>query len=116
MQDGIQAFDPRDRYLGVPSQFYWRTQVDLDFHRPSGDVVLPHDAFAGRFAHFVHRLLLEVGIKFAAISRSQTKEFVDDTRNKVPDSDLLQKDGMVRRLKDDACRMESNRTKQDVSE
>jgi hypothetical protein len=82
VQHRIKGLDSRHGDSGFLCEFDRRSKVSLDFHWPTGGVVLVHGAvrFCGR-GHLFDRCFTESRLEMAALSGCEVQEFVDDSRD-----------------------------------
>ena len=111
MQHRVKRFDSRHSNAGFLCEFDGRTEISLDFHWPSGGVVLIHSAVRlCRRGHLLDRCFAEPRLEMAALGCCEIQEFINDSGNHRTDTDFLEKLGVRRRFEDHTCWMEGNRT------
>jgi hypothetical protein len=77
MEDSIETFNAWDRYIGLLSQFQWRSQISFNLHRPLGFKVEPHSAVIFLWLyHFLKGCFPEVGGENALLRFGQYKQLI----------------------------------------
>ena len=90
VEDGIQRLNPWHLHANPLCEFDRRAQIRLHLHWALGSVILIHDTIRIRLPqHFAYCLLLEIRWKGTILRLCKGKEFIEDVRDQLLDSDLL---------------------------